>query len=74
VYAVVPCERFANPDCRVFLVFPVTIREISCPQSGSASIQVIKNLEMSGSASYSTADNVINTFNENITEWTAVQP
>jgi len=31
----------------------------------------IKNLEMSGSASYNTADNVLNRYNESINEWTA---
>ena len=64
---------FANPDCRVFLGYSRYNNPRNFMPTERLSFQStsIKNLEMSGSASYSTADNVINTFNENINEWTA---
>jgi len=64
---------FANPDCRVFLGYSRYSNPRSFIPTERLSFQSrsIKNLEMSGSASYSTADNVLNIYNENINEWTA---
>jgi len=63
----------ANPDCRVFLGYSrySNPRNFMPTERLSFQSRSIKNLEMSGSASYSTADNVLNRYNESINEWTA---
>ena len=64
---------FANPNCRTFSGYSrySNPRNFMPTERLSFQSSAIKNLEMSGSLSYSSSNNVINTFNENINEWTA---
>ena len=64
---------YANPNCRVFLGYSrySNPRNFMPTERLSFQSRPIKNLEMSGSASYSTSHNSLNTFNENFNEWTA---
>jgi len=64
---------FANPNCRAFLGYSRYDNPRNFMPTERLSIQskYIKNLEMSGSASYSTSDNVVRAFGENINEWTS---
>ena len=64
---------FANPNCRVLTGYSRydNPRNFMPTERLSFQSMFIKNLEISGSASYSTSDNVISTFNDNMNEWTA---
>ena len=70
---VILSSGFANPNCRIFTGYSrySNPRNFMPTERLSFQSRPIKNLEMSGSASYSTSHNVLNTFNENINEWTA---
>ncbi len=70
---VILANGYGNPNCRVFLGYSRynNPRNFMPTERLSFQSSFIKNLEMSGSASYSTSDNVLRTFNENINEWTA---
>src|SRR5260221_12302180 len=63
---------FANPNCRIFTGYSrySNPRNFMPTERLSFQSRPFRSLEMSGSLSYSTSDNVLNTFNENINEWT----
>jgi len=70
---VILADGFGNPNCRVFMGYSrySNPRNFMPTERVSFQSKYFKNLEMSGSGSYSTSDNFLNTFNENINEWTA---
>ena len=64
---------YANPNCRVANGYSrySNPRTFMPTERLSFQSRPIKNLEMSGLVSYSSSDNVINSFNDNLNEWTA---
>ena len=63
---------FANPNCKGFLSYTDVSRPRNFTPTERFSFQTtyFKNFQLSGSAGYSSSDNVVSGYNLNINEWT----
>src|SRR5882762_437930 len=70
---VILANGFTNPNCRLASGYSrySNPRTFMPTERLSFQSRPLKNLEMSGLVSYSTSNNVINSFNDNLNEWTA---